>query len=122
MTTHVTSANPQWVWATASNNYITPSGSNPVGDPVHGDLQYNTVTQQLQAFDGNSWREIYTTVSVGLTNQTTEVLDWARKKMEEETRFREACVTSPAVADAYAAYQEAADKLKVILSLTQENS
>lgn len=121
MTTHVISANPQWVWATASNSYITLTGINTVDGPVHGDLQYNAVTQQLQVFDGYSWREIYSTVSVGLTQQTTEVLEWARKKMEEETQIRNACQVNPTVADAYAAYQEAADKLKVVLSLTQEN-
>lgn len=127
MTTSITSITPEWILATASNTYISTytggatDGTPPSGVPA-GQLKFNTVTQQLEVFDGYSFQAINASVTLGLTQQATAVLDWARKRMEEETQIRRACETNSTVADAYAAYQEAADKLKVILSLTQENS
>ena len=88
-----------------------------------GSVRFNTQYSRLEAYDGSAWVQIdggY--ASVEPSNRMIEILDWAEKKIANEAVIQERIKTSPTVADAYTTYQEAAEKLSVVMRLTDENT
>lgn len=65
--------------------YFNVSGLNS------GQVRYNPNMQSLEVFDGSSWRRwiMNHEIQVTLTEEATEVMDWAIKKMSEEKKLKE---------------------------------
>ena len=94
-------------------------GSNS-NNPLQGMLRLNN--SNIEVFDGSSWMMIgggYPSVS--LSGSAISALDWASKKMQEETRIQELAKDNVTIADAWTKYQEAQDQLKVVLTLTDKS-
>lgn len=75
----------------------------------------------MQVYDGNGWLTIsgaYPTIS--LTNAAQTAIQWAQQKMSEEANLKALAEKHPAIADAMNTVNEAYDKLKVIVALTEE--
>jgi hypothetical protein len=53
-----------------------------------------------------------------LSGAAISALDWATKKMHEETKIRELAAKNVTVADALARYELAQEQLKMVLTLT----
>ena len=86
-----------------------------------GQVRYNTSTQNLETYDGNSWVSISGgSASISMSGRATDVLIWAEQQMRAQQELQEKAKNSPTVADALAKYQEAADQLKVVLALTDK--
>jgi hypothetical protein len=106
-------------WITADQVYAAPfisNNSNGVGQ-----IRFNVINQEIEVWDGHGWTVISGgTVKVDVTYQTQEILSWARLKMCEEQTLLAEAKQHPAVADALNAYNEAANKLKVVVALTKE--
>ena len=99
---------------TSTSNYIN-TGSGMMGV---GQLQFNTVTQQIEFYNGQSWQPlIMAQPTVGLAGHAETAIDWALKKMEEEREARAMAEQYPAVADAMGAVREAEQQLKTIVAL-----
>lgn len=95
--------------------YINPNMSNP----MQGMMRING--NDIQVFDGNTWLTMsgaYPTIS--LTASAQSAIIWAQQKMAEEASIKELAAKHPAVADAMNTINEAYDKLKVIVALTNE--
>ena len=98
----------------SASNYIN-NGSGMMGV---GDLRFNTSTQQIEFYNGQTW-QIFTMAqaTVGLTGTAETAIDWAMKKMEEEREARAMAEQYPAVADALNAVWESEQQLKTIVAL-----
>jgi hypothetical protein len=98
----------------STSNYIN-NGSGMMGV---GQLQFNTVTQQIEFYNGQSWQPlIMAQPTVGLASHAETAIDWAMKKMEEEKEARAMAEQYPAVADALNAVWESEQQLKTIVAL-----
>lgn len=99
----------------ASFPYINQNSQNP----MQGMLRING--SDMQVYDGNGWLSVgggYPSVS--LNGAAYSAILWAQKKMQEEENIKELAAKHPAVADAMNTINEAYDKLKVIVALTEE--
>ena len=98
----------------SASNYI----NNSAGMMGVGDLRFNTSTQQIEFYNGQTW-QIFTMAqaTVGLTSTAETAIDWAMKKMEEEKEARAMAEQHPAVADAMGAVREAEEQLKTVVAL-----
>lgn len=84
------------------------------GNGFAGQVRYNTALQNLEIFDGSTWQTWYSnTATVSLTTDAEELLDWARKKRNEEQELELRMKDSPALQDAY-------EKFQIINALTLE--
>jgi hypothetical protein len=98
----------------SASNYIN-NGSGMMGV---GDLRFNTSTQQIEFYNGQTWQTFtMAQATVGLTGQAETAIDWAMKKMEEEKEARAMAEQYPAVADALNAVWESEQQLKTIVAL-----
>lgn len=48
---------------------------------ITGDIRWNFTTQKHQVFDGQYWHDLNQETYIGLSEETSQVLAWARKKM-----------------------------------------
>ena len=98
----------------SASNYIN-NGSGMMGV---GDLRFNTSTQQIEFYNGQTWQTFtMAQATVGLTGQAETAIDWAMKKMEEEREALAMAEQYPAVADALNAVWESEQQLKTIVAL-----
>ena len=98
----------------SASNYIN-NGSGMMGV---GDLRFNTSTQQIEFYNGQTWQTFtMAQATVGLTGTAETAIDWALNKMEQEKEARAMAEQYPAVADAMGAVREAEQQLKTIVAL-----
>ena len=98
----------------SASNYIN-TGAGMMGV---GDLRFNTSTQQIEFYNGQTWQTFtMAQATVGLTSTAETAIDWAMKKMEEEKEARAMAEQYPAVADALNAVWESEQQLKTIVAL-----
>ena len=98
----------------SASNYIN-TGAGMMGV---GDLRFNTSTQQIEFYNGQTWQTFtMAQATVGLTGTAETAIDWALNKMEQEKEARAMAEQYPAVADAMGAVREAEQQLKTIVAL-----
>jgi hypothetical protein len=91
--------------------YISP------GSQSAGMIRYNTNSQVTEVYDGNAWLTVSSTPSVSLTSSTLEVIDWARKKMQEEKNLEQLMNRHPGLRDTY----EKFEIMKALCSKEEDN-
>ena len=93
-----------------------PSNAN---NPIQGMLRVNN--QNIQIFDGSSWINMTQSVgSVGLTAEAESLLDWARKKRDEELEWQDLAATSEAVKIALDNLEQAKKQLAITAHLAKD--
>lgn len=106
---------------TSGSQYITVSGGNAMnpyfspGAQGAGQMRYNTVTSNMEVWDGVVWKELGTSyASVDLSYEAQELLRWARdtrnKELVRESRIR----SNPALRKAYEAIQRAEENFDIL--------
>jgi hypothetical protein len=113
---------------TPSGRYITVSGSNAntyvngySGAQGVGNMRYNTSTQNMEVFDGNTWITLNMDyASVGLNGEAESLLDWARKKRDEELEWQNLAATSEAVKIALDNLEQAKQQLAITAHLAKD--
>jgi len=107
-------------YLTALNNNASNYVNNFSGAQGLGDLRFNTVLQCLEVWDGQMWQPFkMSDVSVSLTQDAVEAIDWVNHKRKEEHDIQVLAEKYPAVADQLAAVREAEEKLRMITLLVQ---
>jgi len=114
---------------TASGRYVTvTSGASSTyingysGLQGVGNMRYNTSNQNIEVFDGNQWIQLNMGyASVGLNGEAESLLDWARKKRDEELEIQVLAEKHPAVKAALEAVERAKEQLKLIKELSIEH-
>lgn len=90
-------------------------------NPMQGMLRI--AGNDLQVFDGSTWMHVgggYPSIS--LNGAAQSAINWAQMKMVEEENLKQLAAKHPAVADAVNTINEAYEKLKVIVALTEEEN
>jgi hypothetical protein len=105
------SGHGRYMQVTGASNvypYISPGAANA------GQLRYNVNNNNLEVWDGVTWKEIsnnYTTI--GLTGEAESLLDWVRTKRDEDLRFKSLLESHPGVKDLK-------EKLDILVALVQK--
>ena len=113
---------------TPIGRYITVSGGNSStyvngysGAQGVGNMRFNTSTQNMEVFDGNSWMTLNMDyASVGLNGEAESLLDWARKKRDEELAWQNLAETSEAVKIALNNLEQAKQQLDITAKLARD--
>ena len=105
-------------YLTAYSNNASNYVSNFSGAQGLGDLRFNTVHQCLEVYNGSLWQSLsMSDVSVSLTGDAVEAIDWVNQKRKEEHDIQVLAEKYPAVADQLAAVREAEEKLRMVTLL-----
>jgi len=97
MTTKVFSIDPNLFVESQNSFWIGGDSSNPVS----GTVRWNTTNQCMQIYTGSVWQDYVQNYNVGLTHTVREIVEWARKKMQEEELLKEKIKQHPGLKDAY---------------------
>jgi 3-dehydroquinate synthase class II len=112
----------------ASGRYVQIQGSNSStyvnaysGQQGVGNMRYNTTNQQMEVYDGSNWVTLnMDNVSVGLNNEAESLLDWARKKRDEELAWQSLAKDNKAVKIALDNLEQARQQLDITTKLARE--
>ena len=84
-------------------------------------MRYNTSLQKMEVFDGVTWITLSTTVaSVGLSGEAESLLDWARKKREEEEEIERLAKENVAINDLLEQVKEKQHQIKMVQTLIRK--
>lgn len=108
----------------SSDQHIVVAGGSPpyvnfsITALSVGTVRYNPMKSVLEVYDGHTWMEIFSQhVSISLSAVAAAAIEWATKKMAEESAFQELSEKHPAVKIAYDNFQQSANILKVTVGL-----
>lgn len=96
--------------------YISP------GSVGAGMVRWNSNMSQLEVNDGTSWIQLTMNhVSVELTPETETLLEWARKKRDEEKAWYELASNNEAVRIALDQLEQAKTRVQLTAILARDN-
>lgn len=88
---------------------------------MSGHVMYDLDSQSLKVFDGASWQSLDTgMVNIELDSDTQTLLDWARRKRDEEYRRIALAKDNPALKDILKQIQEKEEQFEIVYSLTKK--
>ena len=109
--------------------FITVSGGNPgatyIGNysnsPGVGNMRYNPNNQNIEVFDGSTWIILSAHHAyVSLTPDAVSLLEWARKKRDEEFEIERLSESSPVIKDLITQVKEKQEQIKIVQTLIKE--
>ena len=100
MINNLTVTSPHLTTSSYSAPYINNNGMQSIGQ-----IRYNTMTQQMEVYDGMTWIVISQNVSVGLSWAADEAIRWANEKMREEADLKQRIERHPGLKDAWEKFQ-----------------
>lgn len=112
----------------SNGKYIAINGGNPTtpyispGSAGAGIIRWNPNMNQLEVNDGSSWIQISMNyASIELTPDAESLLDWARKKRNEEEKMYELASNNEAVRIALEQLEQAKTRLELTAILAREH-
>lgn len=93
--------------------YINMSASSA------GMVRYNGIN--MEVYDGAGWLNISTTANISLNADTSGLLEWARKKRDEEQKI-EKLKDNPAIADLLKQKADIDEKIKIVEILIRDHN
>ena len=103
----------------SSGNISVPYINQNTNNPIQGMLRMSG--SDLQVFDGSGWQFMNTSYStVGLTGEAESLLDWARKKRDEEMERDLLAATNPTIKDLLEQIREKEDQIKMVMNLIKK--
>jgi len=113
---------------THAGKYLQVTGGSPIstyvppGSQSAGMLRYNTSSCNMEVYDGSSWKELSTTyASVSMTSEAEALLDWARRKRDEEFQIEALAKEHPAINIALGNLKKAKIQLDATIILSKEH-
>jgi uncharacterized spore protein YtfJ len=108
-----------------SNKGAQPYINKTNGLPMTGTMSYDSGSQQMKVFDGNSWLTIGGgSATVNLTPNAIAILKWAENKMFEEQELKALCEKHPTINDIVVEMRTTMDnyinKIEMVKALIQE--
>ena len=111
-----------------TGRYIHVAGGSPMnpyippGSQSAGMVRYNTNMNTMEVYDGQNWKEISNNyASVSLTPDAESLLDWARKKRDEELQLEALAKEHPAINIALDNLKKAKIQLDATIILSKEH-
>lgn len=106
-------------WPNIYNTY----NSNTGPQTFTGQMRYNSNTNNIEVFDGNNWLGIVnSTAQVGLTAEAESLLDWAKRKRDEELETERLAENNPAIKDLMEQIKVKQDQIKMVKTLIKKES
>lgn len=93
--------------------------------PSSGMVRYNGNKKHLEVYDGSSniWMQIYgQTADIAISPQVQVVVDWANKKIAEESEWEKLAKTNDAVKIALENMKKAKQQLDITAKLVKEHN
>lgn len=95
--------------------YFNNNDMNNDKTPTNGEVRFNGTTGKLECWVGGSWMPVSSgDVTVELTPDVQQVLDWAKNKMDQERHIKELAENHPSIANAV-------NQLDTLVALLQNN-
>lgn len=110
-----------------SGKYLQVSGGSPMnpyippGNQSAGMTRYNINMNTLEVYDGSLWKEVSSYANVALTGEAEALLDWARKKRDEEAQLEVLAKEHPAINIALDNLKKAKIQLDATIILSKEH-
>jgi hypothetical protein len=107
---------------------ITVSGGNTalpyvgpnINNPITGMLRINGT--EMEVFNGSNWQMLSTSyATVGLDQDVLDIVQWARKKRDEENAWYKLATTNEAVRIALEQLEQAKTRLELTAILSREH-
>lgn len=83
-----------------------------------GMTRYNPTTQNMEVYDGTVWITMCSNPSIGLDNETLDIINWARTKMYEEQQLKALLEKHPGLKDLH----EKFELMKALCQSDKENA
>jgi hypothetical protein len=95
--------------------YVNPNPNNP----MTGMLRINGT--EMEVFNGSSWQILSTSyATVGLDQEVLDIIQWARKKRDEEKEWYKLASSNEAVRIALEQLEQAKTRLELTAILSRE--
>ena len=96
--------------------YVGPNANNP----MTGMLRINGT--EMEVFNGSSWQQLSTSyATVSLDQDTQDLLQWARKKRDEESKWYTLASSNEAVRIALEQLEQAKTRLELTAILSRDH-
>ena len=114
----------------SSSPFITVSGGNPgsiyIGNysnsPGVGNMRYNPNSQNIEVYDGNAWIILSAHhATINLDTEVVSLLEWARKKRDEELESERLAQTSPIIKDLVNQINDKEEQIKMVITLIKSS-
>ena len=116
MIKHITSNSANILSSSYTPPYINNNGQSA------GQIRFNTMTQNMEVYDGASWITFSQNVSMGLSYGAEEAIRWAHERMTMEATAKEMAEKHKAVAAALANLNKAQEQLEITIHLSRESN
>ena len=112
-----------------SSPFITVSGGNPgstyIGNYSNaagvGNMRYNPNNQNIEVYDGSTWIILSAHhANISLSDETVSLLEWARKKRDEELEMERLAQTNSTIKDLITQLKEKQEQIHVVKTLLKE--
>ena len=113
----------------SSSPFLTISGGNPgstyIGNysnaPGVGNMRYNPSNQNIEVYDGSTWIILSAHhTNINLSDEAVSLLQWARKKRDEEIDVERLVQTNPVIKDLVNQIKDKEEQIKVVQTLLKE--
>jgi hypothetical protein len=110
----------------SSGRYINVTGGNSASYVpknynngfMQGDMRYDLDSQCIKVYDGNSWQSMVGSMAtVELTYEAESLLDWARKKKDEEMLLEKQAQEHHTIKDLVDQIKQKQDQIKMVQTL-----
>jgi hypothetical protein len=114
----------------SSSPFLYISGGNPGSTYIGnfngtgvGNMRYNPNSQNIEVYDGSTWIILSAHhATINLSEQTVSLLEWARKKRDEEFEMEQLAQTNPAIKDLVTQIKDKQEQIKVVQTLIKEET
>jgi hypothetical protein len=106
------------------------SGGNPgstyIGNystnaPGVGNMRYNPNSQNIEVYDGSTWIILSAHhTNINLSDDAVSLLEWARKKRDEDLERERLAQTNPVIKDLVNQIKDKEEQIKVVQTLIKE--
>jgi hypothetical protein len=103
----------------SGGNTSVPYVNQNINNPIQGMLRVNGT--DMQVFDVNAWTTMNTSyASVGLSSDAETLLDWARKKRDEEIEIDLLAAVNPTIKNLLDQIKEKEDQIRMVMFLIKK--
>jgi hypothetical protein len=109
--------------------YVSTGGASMpyinMNAPSSGMMRYNGNNQCMEVYDGSSniWIQLYgKSVDINVNGDAVSALEWAKKRMKEESEWERLAVTNEAVKIALESMKKARQQLDITAKLVKEHN
>lgn len=97
----------------ASPTYVAKNYGSSRGKP--GDMMYDLDTQSIIVYDGMSWQQLHGSIpSIQLDGEAESLLNWVRKKKQEEIHLETLAKNNPVVKDLVDQIKQKEEQLRMV--------